>query len=195
VGERWRCILTLNITLNIGVNMPKYHTRYVKEHYIKRDIKRELYEAFIEWCGENSINICLEKALSILRGNIPLNVRGNIAPNVASPTTTTVKEQSRERRRVIVFTLEWAREKNINIEEYMARKEKEGYLCNEANRKVYCIWREDIEQLVVDLNSSNAKMGELEKILNGEKLDTARKAIEAGLLWYDSREKRWRAPL
>jgi hypothetical protein len=61
--------------------MPKYHARYVKEHYIKRDIKRELYEAFIEWCGEKSINICLEKALSILRGNIPLNVRGNIAPN------------------------------------------------------------------------------------------------------------------
>ena len=72
--------------------MPKYHTRYVKEHYIKRDIKRELYEAFIEWCGERSINICLEKALSILRGNIPLNVRGNIAPNTGAnqpkPSTT-----------------------------------------------------------------------------------------------------------
>ena len=109
--------------------------------------------------------------------------------------TATVKGKSEERRHVIVFTLEWAREKNINIEEYMARKEKEGYLCNEASRKVYCIWREDIEQLVVDLNSSNARMGELEKILSGEKLDTARKAIEAGLLWYDSKDKRWRAPL
>jgi hypothetical protein len=68
--------------------MPKYHTRYVKEHYVKRDIKRELYEAFIEWCGERSINICLEKALRILRGNIPLNVgvniRGNIAPNTGA---------------------------------------------------------------------------------------------------------------
>jgi hypothetical protein len=64
--------------------MPKYHTRYVKEHYVKRDIKRELYEAFIEWCGERSINICLEKALSILRGNVPLNVRGNMAPNAGA---------------------------------------------------------------------------------------------------------------
>jgi hypothetical protein len=71
--------------------MPRYHTRYVKEHYVKRDIKRELYEAFIEWCGERSINICLEKALSILRGNVPLNVRGNmtsvganIAPNTGA---------------------------------------------------------------------------------------------------------------
>jgi hypothetical protein len=124
-------------------------------------------------------------------GNIPSNVGGGTAPQA----TATVKAKSGERRHVIVFTLEWAREKNINIEEYMARKEKEGFLCNEASRKVYCIWREDIEQLVVDLNNSNAKMGELEKILSGERLDIARKAVDAGLLWYDSREKRWRAPL
>jgi hypothetical protein len=64
--------------------MPKYHTRYVKEHYIKRDIKRELYEAFIEWCGERSINICLEKALNILRGNVPLNISGNMHSDIQS---------------------------------------------------------------------------------------------------------------
>jgi hypothetical protein len=72
--------------------MPKYHARYVREHYVKRDIKRDLYEAFIEWCGERSINICLEKALNILRGNITVNVRGNIAPNTGAnpskPNTT-----------------------------------------------------------------------------------------------------------
>ena len=185
--------------------MPKYHTRYVKEHYVKRDIKRELYEAFIEWCGERSINICLEKALNILRGNVPLNtgvnVRGNITPNTgaspskASPTGNVSKAKAGERKHVIVFTLEWARQKGINIEEYMAKKEKEGYICNEANRKVYCIWREDIEQLVVDLNSMNAKLNDLDKVLSGEKLETAKVAIEAGLLWYDSKEKRWRAPL
>jgi hypothetical protein len=61
--------------------MPKYHAKYVKEHYVKRDIRRELYEAFIEWCGERSINICLEKALNVLRGNIAAGVRENIAPN------------------------------------------------------------------------------------------------------------------
>jgi hypothetical protein len=47
----------------------------------------------------------------------------------------------------------------MNIEEYMARKERQGYICNEANRKVYCIWREDIEQIIVELNSSNAGGG------------------------------------
>jgi hypothetical protein len=58
--------------------MAKYHTKYVKNHYVKRDIKRELYEAFIEWCGEKSINICLEKALNILRGNIQSNIKSGI---------------------------------------------------------------------------------------------------------------------
>jgi hypothetical protein len=179
--------------------MPKYHTRYVKEHYIKRDIKRELYEAFIEWCGERSINICLEKALNILRGNITLNVRGNIAPNTGAQGTTQTTTQSKaktgEGKRVIVFALEWAGKKGIDIEEYMARKERQGYLCNEAGRKIYCIWREDIEQLVVDLNNTGAKMGELDKALSGERLETAKIAVEAGLMWYDNKEKRWRAPL
>jgi hypothetical protein len=44
----------------------KYMTKYIKDHYIKRNIRKDLYEKFIEWCGENSINICLEKALSLL---------------------------------------------------------------------------------------------------------------------------------
>jgi hypothetical protein len=123
---------------------------------------------------------------------------GNITTSTGNPpvqTTTQGKAGSRERKRVIVFTLEWAQQKDINIEEYMARKEKEGYLCNETGRKVYCVWREDIEQLIVDLNNAGAKMGELDKVLGGEKLETAKVAIEAGLMWYDDKEKRWRAPL
>jgi hypothetical protein len=115
--------------------------------------------------------------------------------NTPLPATVAEKEQPKEKRRVIVFTLEWARQKGISTEEYMARKEKEGYICNETSKKVYCIWREDIEQLVVELNSSNARMGELENVLSGEKLNIAKQAIEAGLLWYDSKDKRWRAPL
>jgi hypothetical protein len=70
--------------------MPKYHTRYVKEHYVKRDIKRELYERFIKWCGERSINICLEKALSILEANIG----ANIAPNTGASQTKPVANSS-----------------------------------------------------------------------------------------------------
>jgi predicted CopG family antitoxin len=105
------------------------------------------------------------------------------------------KSKPGERRRVITFSLEWASRKGINVEEYMARREREGYLCNETSREVVCVWREDLEQLVVELNSAGAKMGELDRVLSGEKLNAARVAERAGLLWYDSREKRWRAPL
>jgi hypothetical protein len=119
---------------------------------------------------------------------------GDTVGDVASQTANT-KTQPRERRRVIVFSVEWAGRKGINVEEYMARREREGYLCNETSREVVCIWREDVEQLIVDLNSAGAKMGELDSVLSGEKLDTARIAERAGLLWYDNREKRWRAPL
>jgi hypothetical protein len=105
------------------------------------------------------------------------------------------KTKPGERKRVITFSLEWASRKGINVEEYMARREREGYICNETSHEVVCVWREDIEQLVVELNSAGAKMGELERVLSGEKLNTARVAERAGLLWYDSRERRWRAPL
>jgi hypothetical protein len=43
-----------------------YITRYHRKHYVKRSIRKDLYERLIKWCGEPGINICLEKALSIL---------------------------------------------------------------------------------------------------------------------------------
>jgi hypothetical protein len=119
---------------------------------------------------------------------------GDTVGGVASQATN-AKVQPRERKRVITFSLEWASRRGINIEEYMARKEREGYVCNETSHEVVCVWREDLEELVVELNSAGAKMGELDRVLSGEKLNMARVAERAGLLWYDSREKRWRAPL
>jgi hypothetical protein len=130
-------------------------------------------------------------------GNITSNT-GNVTSSTGNPpvqTTTQGKTGSGGRRHVIVFSLEWAKQKGIDMEEYTTRKEREGYLCNEASRKVYCIWRGDLEELVAELNSTGAKTGELERVLSGEKLKTARATVEAGLLWYDSREKIWKAPL
>jgi hypothetical protein len=172
-----------------------YISRYIREHYVRRNIRKELYDRFIKWCGEASINLCLEKALKILETNIGANIAPNIGANTASQTTTVVKAQPRERRHVIVFTHEWARERKINVEEYMARKEREGYLCNETSREVVCIWRELLEEIVVELNKAGVGFGELDRALSGEKLDTARVAQRAGLLWFDFKDKRWRAPL
>jgi len=82
-------------------------------------------------------------------------------------------------------------------ERYMAEMERRGWLCNEAARQVVCVWRETLEQAVVDLNSAGAGARDMEKALAGDgvKLEVAKTAHEAGLLWYNSREKRWKAAL
>ena len=70
----------------------KYVTRYNKTHYVYKYIRRDLYEAFIKWCGEDSINLCLEKALKVLVADadtttvtsITHNIQPNTSPNIAS---------------------------------------------------------------------------------------------------------------
>ena len=47
--------------------MMKYITRYIKERYVVRKIKKDLYEEFIKWCNDENINECLRKALEILK--------------------------------------------------------------------------------------------------------------------------------
>ena len=82
-------------------------------------------------------------------------------------------------------------------ERYMAEMEKKGWICNEAAKQVICVWRETLEQAVVDLNGAGAGARDLEKVLAGDsvKLEAAKAAYEAGLLWYSSQERRWKAAL
>jgi hypothetical protein len=115
--------------------------------------------------------------------------------STANPPVTQSKAKSEEKERIKIISLEWARKQGVNVEEYMVKKERQGYVCNETGREIVCVWREDLEQLIVELNSAGARMGEFEKVLSGEKLNIARVAERAGLLWYDNKEKRWRAPL
>ena len=61
-----------------------YISRYIRERYVRRNIRRDLYERLVKWCGEASVNLCLEKALSILEANIA----SNIAPNTAAAAGT-----------------------------------------------------------------------------------------------------------
>jgi hypothetical protein len=78
----------------------KYVTKYNKTHYVYKYIRRDLYEAFIKWCGEDSINLCLEKALKVLAADVaPV---ANTAPNVQTNTVqskTVVKCFSRAKMR------------------------------------------------------------------------------------------------
>ena len=54
--------------------MGGYITRYKREHYVKKDIRRDIYEKLIEWCGEPNINSCLEKVLNALSQNMGRNI-------------------------------------------------------------------------------------------------------------------------
>jgi hypothetical protein len=81
-----------------------YISMYIKEHYVRRNIRRDLYERFIKWCGERSINICLEKALSILASNKAPNIGANIAPNIGISRTKPVTSTNEG--------YEWCRDKS-----------------------------------------------------------------------------------
>lgn len=102
--------------LYILVPNTRYITRYVKEHYVRKKIRREIYEAFIKWCGEDSINICLEKVLKVLGSNIaetPVTgkdvdltaVRDDSRPTTAETPTAKVGEQKPQ-------THTWCRKKD-----------------------------------------------------------------------------------
>jgi hypothetical protein len=44
--------------------MARYHTLYIKKHYVKKAIRRDIYAKLVELCDkEYGINLCLEKLL------------------------------------------------------------------------------------------------------------------------------------
>jgi hypothetical protein len=83
-----------------------------------------------------------------------------------------------------------------DVESYIADMERSGWVCNEANKYIICVWRQVLEQVVVDLNNVKAGVKDLEKVLAGDKdkLEVAKASYEAGLLWY-SKEGKWKATL
>jgi hypothetical protein len=81
-----------------------------------------------------------------------------------------------------------------DVESYIADTEREGWICNEKSGSIICVWRELLEQVVVDLNNSKVGINDLEKALAGDedKLEVGKAAYEAGILWYDGKQGRWR---
>jgi len=108
-------------------------------------------------------------------------------------TTTTGKQLAQfTRRYVYTIALKELEKKGLNAENYMKDRERQGYICNDTASHVICVWREELEQAVVDLNNAKARMGELDKALSGVRLEVAKAAEKAGLLWFDAGEGRWK---
>jgi hypothetical protein len=80
-------------------------------------------------------------------------------------------------------------------EKYMAEMEKKGWLCNETAKQVICVWGEALRLVVDVLNNNNVRVSEMEKALADDKdmLEVAKAGYEAGLLWFDSSQRKWRA--
>jgi len=112
---------------------------------------------------------------------------------VVEPTASGQARKPREGSEYVkTVSVEWASRRGLNIEEYMRRREREGYICNDTASHVICVWREELEQAVVELNGAKAKVGEVGKVLSGVRLEVAKAAEKAGLLWFDVHEGRWR---
>jgi 2-succinyl-5-enolpyruvyl-6-hydroxy-3-cyclohexene-1-carboxylate synthase len=113
-----------------------------------------------------------------------------IAKGEVSPGLEEVREEKAESKYVVRVSKEEAGDP----ESYITDMEREGWICNEKSGSIICVWRELLEQVVVDLNNIKVGVNDLEKALAGDKdkLEAGKAAYEAGILWYDGKEKRWR---
>lgn len=103
-------------------------------------------------------------------------------------------EEVREGKAESEYVVRVSKEEAGDVESFIADMEREGWICNEKSGTIICVWREFLEQVVVDLNNSKAGVNELEKVLAGDKdkLDVGKAAYEAGILWLDSKLGKWR---
>jgi hypothetical protein len=101
-------------------------------------------------------------------------------------------EEVREEKAESEYVMRVSKEDVGDVESYIVDTEREGWICNEKAGNIICVWRELLEQVVVDLNNAKAGVNDLEKVLAGDKLEVGKAAYEAGILWLDSKEKRWR---
>lgn len=103
-------------------------------------------------------------------------------------------EEVREEKVESEYVVRVSREEAGDSESYMADMEREGWICNEKSGSIICVWRELLEQVIVDLNNSKAGVNDLEKVLAGDKdkLEVGKAAYEAGILWFDGKQGRWR---
>jgi hypothetical protein len=112
--------MDVNTGTNIGTNV-RYITRYVKEHYVQKKIRRDLYERLVKWCGGDSVNICLERALNVLESSAGVTSTPNIGANIGTISGTTSTPNI---------------DANATQAAEAARKERSGYVWCEKKVKI-----------------------------------------------------------
>jgi hypothetical protein len=102
-----------------------YKKRYLSEHYVQKRIRRDLYEKFVEWCGETSINICLEKALDVLlssRASLESKLSEPVSKQLADPPSA-AEEKVRDMLRRVTRLLSELGDEVRGLGERVARLE------------------------------------------------------------------------
>jgi len=183
-----------------------YLARYMREHYVSRRIRRDIYERFIEWCGESSINSCLEKALSILAANTTANITANIAVNtepstktssmgVGDPSTakpqadssksSSTKPKGSKPRKVVRWL--W-RGKVRDLDAYFKSvEESEGRRIawvDKSDKWVCWAYRDEVEEVVRRLNEERVPLNAIHEHPEGREL------YECGVITFEGGE--WR---
>jgi len=177
----------------LGTNMTRYNTRYIKEHYVFRKIRIDLYRQFLAWCGESSVNLCLEKALRILVSNTGTNVVSNTVTNTTStrePSKSSATKQgtttaSRETKQKVV---RWVKIDKIgNLEVYFLKvQDREGrpILWNNPSREWACwAFKEDVERVIEELNREKWPLNDIHKHEEGKELYRCGLIYKDGDVW------------
>jgi len=126
---------------NIGTNV-KYITRYIKERYVQKKIRRDLYERLVRWCGGDSVNVCLERALSVLESSAGATSAPNIGANIGTNATQATEMrrtghvwcEKKARIRNLQGFLKWV-EKTYGLVDYWEEEDRYCFETLEAPEK------------------------------------------------------------
>jgi hypothetical protein len=84
----------------------RYRDRYVREHYVQKKIRRDLYERLVGWCGSDSPNLCLERLLDTVSGTYVTSV---YVPDIGTVLAEYLKPYLYGRKPVVRLLVELVR--------------------------------------------------------------------------------------
>jgi hypothetical protein len=84
----------------------RYRDRYLREHYVQKKIRRDLYERLVTWCGTDSPNLCLERLLDAVSGTYATST---YVPDTGTRLAEYLRPHLYDRRPVVRLLVELVR--------------------------------------------------------------------------------------
>jgi hypothetical protein len=96
-----------------------YRDRYIREHYVQKKIRKDLYERLVRWCGADSPNLCLERLLDAVSG---AHAGTTYVPDIGTALAEYLKPYLYDRKPVVRLLVELVR----GVREYVPERELLG---------------------------------------------------------------------